>query len=818
LAGIAVEVSTDAEDSSSDEHPASEGTAGAGAAAAHGATNTAADEDGDLAPVTNAEAGHAGTATDRDVLVPVIGAETGGDLAPGGDAEAGHAGAATDEDVLVPVVGLQAGETTSKRRRRPWRCDWVMVTAIGLGVLPVLVAGFRGALRGWTPTGDNAYSAVRAWDVFTPHAPLLGTWSSASAFTGHQINHPGPLHFDLLAVPVRLLGHGAGTAVGLAVVNALAVALLGWLVARRLGTAAGTLAMAASALLSWSMGSEMLYDPWSQHAPLIPFSLFLVAVWCVVAGDLVALPVLVVAGNYVIQTHLSYTLLMPGMTIFALVGLAVGYVHQRRHDPEAWKAGRGSLVRWLLIATATQVVVSSQPIFEQLTADGEGNITALIRSRSAEAPTPSLGAALRALGGTVAVPPAWLPPSFGSPSFRLDGSGRPTWLAAAGLVALVVLMAVLAWRALHRGSRPVFAGLITSELALALSLVTVVNAPVRWGMAPTYLRWMWPLGMVVWLTVAVALLDEITSRRRRSAPAPAPAPAGDEPGTNTDLTEDGIGTDASDDAAAPSAGHDEAADGAATPDPAAGRRSPRWAAAPGLALACVAAVAALPTVDNGSASPPWTVDAIHDIDDDVAAVVDGEPGVLVDLGSHVSVGASAPALFGVLQDEGVPFLVSDPNLVRQLGDDRAYEPGDATIRLSVRAGVADEPQPSERLIAESHPLTADEQDELDRLTTQVRDLIADNGLPLIEDAPAVFADLGQPRARAEIEALAGDPDAALASGRVRELWSGATTLWSNGPLLDPDVFPADLMDRWTDLDAQSRDQVIKVYVSDLPPA
>ena len=96
---------------------------------------------------------------------------------------------------------------------RPARSDrWLVLVAGFAAVLPVVVAGVRGALRDWLPTGDDAYSAIRADDVFSRNAPLLGTWSSASNYTGHVINHPGPLHFDLLAVPVRLFGHGAGTA------------------------------------------------------------------------------------------------------------------------------------------------------------------------------------------------------------------------------------------------------------------------------------------------------------------------------------------------------------------------------------------------------------------------------------------------------------------------------------------------------------------------------------------------------------------------------------------------------------------------------
>ena len=96
----------------------------------------------------------------------------------------------------------------------------------------------------------------------------------------------------------------------------------------------------------------------------------------------------------------------------------------------------------------------AQPLVEQLVADrdGEGNLTALVRSRNAPAPTPGLGHSVRALGGTLAVPPAWLPPSYGSPSFHLDGSGRPTWLAATGLLALTLALVVLGIRARRRGS------------------------------------------------------------------------------------------------------------------------------------------------------------------------------------------------------------------------------------------------------------------------------------------------------------------------------------------------------------------------------
>jgi hypothetical protein len=703
-------------------------------------SNVDADDDAEAGSVGDDDAGvdDAGDAARAGTEADVgAGAEADADASTGADADA-DASAGADAET----------------RRGEAQAQVLGWAAIAVAVGPILLAGVRAAWRGWTPTGDNAYSAVRGRDVFSSHVPLLGTWSSASHATGHQVNHPGPLQFDLMAVPVAVLGRGPGAAVGMALVNATAVGLIGWLVLRRLGGAAATVAMALAALLTWSLGSEMLYDPWSQHAPLLMFALFVVAVWCVVAGDPVALPVVAVAGGYALQTHLSYTLLVPGLTGFALAASAVRWV--RRRDRRT--------LRWLAIGVLTGLVVWVQPLIEQFTGDGEGNVAALFNIRNSPAPTPSVGESVRAMGGTIAVPPAWLPPSYGSPSFHLDGSGRPTWLAAAGLVALALGLVALGIRAWHRGSPAVAAGTATALAALAIGFVTVNRAPMRFGIVPTYLRWMWPLGMVVWLAVALALLDEARTSPRRRGRWPAT----------------------------------------------------RWAAL-GLAATAVAAVATLPTVDNGSASPPWTVDAIHQIDDDVAAAVADEPGVLVDLAPHPTVPATAPALFGVLQDAGVPFYVDSAALIRQLGNARAYHRGDATVRLAVRAGRDDHARPGERLIAASDPLSSGEERELRRLADRVREIIDDHGLPLVDEADAVFTALGQPHEVDRIAEAAGDPDETLRTGLVRRLWIDPVLLdLAGGPLLDPTVFPADLLDRWSVLDESNANQSVHVYLSRLP--
>src|SRR5256885_12943432 len=113
----------------------------------------------------------------------------------------------------------------------------LFVASIVVAVVPVAVATARAIHNGWLPTGDNALFAVRARDLFTHHLPLLGSWSSASLNAGTQLNHPGPLYFDLLAVPARVVQSGAGVAFGAALLNALCIVGIAVFAYRRGGAA-----------------------------------------------------------------------------------------------------------------------------------------------------------------------------------------------------------------------------------------------------------------------------------------------------------------------------------------------------------------------------------------------------------------------------------------------------------------------------------------------------------------------------------------------------------------------------------------------------
>jgi hypothetical protein len=630
-------------------------------------------------------------------------------------------------------------------------------------LLPIVVAALRAVRRGWIPTWDTAYPALRAWDVFTRHPPLLGDRSMASGYRDIATNHPGPLEAQALAVWVRLLGLPAGTVVGIAVVNAVCVLGVAWLAGRRGGLGATVLAMAALAGLAWSMGSEMLFDPWPSHAVLYPFALYVVAAWSVADRDPVALPVLVVAGSYVLQTHLSYTVLVPGIALAALALLVA-----RTRTAEG--AGRGGLRRWGVLAGGLGALCWALPVYEQLHRP-PGNLRSLIDTAGAVPSSLSWSTAVRLLAGTVALPPWWLPPSFRSPA--VDAIGRGVALAPAllGLAALVALLAAGLVRARRRGRSAVASGLVLALVMLPLALFTMTNAPLGVGIVIDYCRFLWIVSAFTGVLLALAAADEV--RRRR-------------------------------------------------PGPTGGR-----VLAPVLValVAAIAGGAALPYAAHSTPAAGWSIDATGALAADVVPTVEGLDGPVVveQVPPFGYAGWVGPGLMVELHEAGVPFVVDDPVLEGQLGPWRADD-GSSVARLTVAAGTLDgpvaPPSPTARVVARSAGLGAAERHEHRRLHDELRAVLAHTGgLPVrdeLPDSPDVPAMAGTLRRMvAEIDDLGDDPDTLLASPVLVQLVNGVdVTFGGIDEVVDPDLVPTDDLVRYARLETWRHERAVVVYLDD----
>jgi hypothetical protein len=545
--------------------------------------------------------------------------------------------------------------------------------SVALALLPIAVAVVRAVRRGWVPVGDNAFFDIRARDVLTGDPPLLGTWSSASRAAGVDFNNPGPLFFDLLAVPARLAEDGAGLAAGVAVVNALAVVGIALVAHRRGGPVLLTVAMAVTAALAWSMGSELLFEPWQPHALLLPFLCFCLLAWSASAGDLAVLPWAAAVGSLVLQTHLSYALLVPALGAWALAGLVLFVRRRRREDPLAWPALRRRCLRWVVVAVGVLVVCWIPPLLEQL-GSGEGNLTRLARGYGAsDGETIGYDLGARMLAAVVALPPAWLRPSFAEAFLPFEGWRPPSLavaVAALGLVgAALVVLGRLAWR---HGDLDVTRALATAGLLLAVGLATVVRAPTgTYGLAPHQYRWLWPLGAFISFAVLAALIRFFARSPERAA----------------------------------------------------------WLVRGSLVVTGVLVVANLPTTEPevGPSAAGWTIPASRQLTSDMGAA-EGQGALLVDIRGEDLGGPFGVVVMAELQRRDVPFVVDEPELQRQLGPHRRFTGDNADGALFVRVG--DESRvmpPGARRIAHHHGLSAAEERDRTNLEEQVLDHLRQPG-------------------------------------------------------------------------------------------
>ena len=373
----------------------------------------------------------------------------------------------------------------------------VAATAVAAlaAVAPIVVATARAIRGGWYPIGDNAFFALRARDVLTAHHPLLGTWTSASLTIGRDLNNPGPLLFDALAVPAKVNAAG-GLAIGVALVQVASIAGIAAFAWRRSRARGVALAMAGAAGLAWTMGSELLFDPWQPHALLFPFLCFLFAVWSMADGDVAALPWAVLLASLVVQTHLSYAVLVP--TLAAAGCVAMAWTVRRRGTP--W-------VRPVLVALAVGVVCWAQPLADQVA--GEGNLATL--ATNASSGSAKVGAALgtRLAAWVLATPPFWGRSSFRTALYVPGPDSAPSGAAAAiGLVVVAALLAAAVVVERRRTSDrvpPAAVGLV----AVGAAWITTALLPIGLlGIVPHQFTWLWPIGVFATFGLAHGLLPD----------------------------------------------------------------------------------------------------------------------------------------------------------------------------------------------------------------------------------------------------------------------------------------------------------------------
>lgn len=352
---------------------------------------------------------------------------------------------------------------------------------VALAVVPIAVAGLRAAAGSWVPIEDNPYFTARSMDVGTKHHPLLGAWSSGSNSIDMSVNNLGPLQLDLLAPFTRVAPIG-GTAIGVAAVHAASVVTIGWIVARLLGVRYVLPAMVGVSLLAMTLGSELLITPQQHQYLVIPYLVVLVAAWAVTAGDRWSLIPLVFFASLVVQTHLSYPILIAALGVPTLVGLVVDH----RRPPDTTNSTKTRYMPQYVLAGLVGVVLWIQPLIDQFWF--RGNLGRVLDS-GGEGSGPSIELSFRLVADVLVSPGGYVRPGYRK--YDPQGSNGAD-VQLVGLVLLLVGLFGAAAVFARRGRRRPAAGLAVAAVACTAAVVNTVSLPVpSFGLQAENLRSLW---------------------------------------------------------------------------------------------------------------------------------------------------------------------------------------------------------------------------------------------------------------------------------------------------------------------------------------
>jgi hypothetical protein len=285
---------------------------------------------------------------------------------------------------LSPAVG--APEPTQPRRFALTALEAFPALAVLVALLavPLVVALVSVRDQRWYPISDLALTELRVRDVFSRHTPLVGAYGRMGPGLDGS-NHPGPLGFWAMAPAHRLAGGSAwGLQVGSVSVQVAGIATVLWMAHRRRDPIVLLTVAAGVALLSRAYGPGVMLEGWNPYLPLLWWFAFLLAVWGLLEGDAVALPVAVLAGTFCVQNHVSYGMLVAGL---GSIGVA-GFLWALRKG-RATLAGRPRLFLPVTGAVGGAVLTWIPVVYDQLFRSA--NLGRIWRHLSAAPSEPPIG-------------------------------------------------------------------------------------------------------------------------------------------------------------------------------------------------------------------------------------------------------------------------------------------------------------------------------------------------------------------------------------------------------------------------------------------
>jgi hypothetical protein len=373
------------------------------------------------------------------------------------------------------------------RRRVRWMWpEGFAAGVVGLPFLAAIIRAFRGTGR---LGGDLAVTELAVRSVGT-QAVLVGPYSRFGW------NHPGPLYFYLLA-PFYWLAGADGRAINAgAILLGLAAAASILIFARRRGGSGLMLWTAiVLALLVWHL-DEAAWSSWTPYVTVMPAAAFLMAAWSLGCVDRWALPLAVVTGSFVIQTHIGYLPLVVSVGAAAFV-VCVVRVGRYRRTLRQWRIPTVLAVGLFVVVWLPPVIdafVNDPSNLDQLRAFWEHPVAQETHSAS-----DGWSVATRGLSGFLDGRTETADP---------DVSGRGASWDSLIAAAAVVAAGALALRRRHWDVL-VLLGLLAVAFAASIYAVSQVVDELFLHLV----LWTSVLSFVAWVAVGAAAVPELTRSR-----------------------------------------------------------------------------------------------------------------------------------------------------------------------------------------------------------------------------------------------------------------------------------------------------------------
>jgi hypothetical protein len=230
----------------------------------------------------------------------------------------------------------------------------LLLLALSLALFAALAWYLRSSADAY-PVADGA-----VLEIYTLHA-VKGFWPFGPYSQFHW-HHPGPLLFYLLA-PLYALGgfrtialHAGAMAIGFASVLTIAIVLL-----RSATPAVACTGIVALGLFLFRVDG-LVGSYWNPHIVVLPVAALLLLCARLASGRLWTLPVIILVGSFLAQTHVS---LVPHVGALVSVALAAAILWGDRRDRRDGRDWR-SLGRALAVSAALLLLLWLLPLIEQI--------------------------------------------------------------------------------------------------------------------------------------------------------------------------------------------------------------------------------------------------------------------------------------------------------------------------------------------------------------------------------------------------------------------------------------------------------------------